>query len=79
VDVSPVDPRDVEGEDHGPVYRVYFWESTTSTEYRLVGADDVDEVLAWAEANVRHDQTYELFVEVTSAHSVRLVRLSGCG
>jgi hypothetical protein len=92
VDVEPVDPRDAEGEDHDPAYRVYFWESTAppgaadaesfmmaATEHRLVGAENVQEVVAWADGHVRPDQAYELFVEVIRASSVRLVRLSGLG
>ena len=88
--MKPVDPRNAEGEDHDPAYRVYFWESTAppgatdaessmmaSTEYRLSGAEDVHEVIAWAEAQVRPDQAYELFVEANLDSSVRLIRVSG--
>jgi hypothetical protein len=50
-----------------------------ATEYRLVGAENVQEVVAWADGHVRPDQAYELFVEVIRASSVRLVRLSGLG
>ena len=46
-------------------------------EYRLTGAENVQEVLAWAGERVRPDRAYELFVEVKLAGSVRLVRLSG--
>jgi hypothetical protein len=90
VDVEPVDPRDVKDEDRDPVYRVYFWESTAppgtadverygmaADEYRLTGAENVQEVLAWAGERVRPDRAYELFVEVKLAGSVRHVRLSG--
>ena len=74
MDVKPVDPRDVEGEDRDPVYRVYFWESTAppgaadperyamaAAEHRLTGAEDVQEVLAWAGQHVRPNQAYELW------------------
>jgi hypothetical protein len=46
------------------------------TEYRVVGAADVFEVLAWASRTVLPSQAYELFVE-TGSRSPALVRLAG--
>lgn len=89
MDVRPVDPRDVRGEDTAPVYRVYFWESTAPAgaddprtygmachEVQLLGASDVNEVIAWADGNVQPQQAYELFVEM-HAPELRLIRLAG--
>jgi hypothetical protein len=60
-----VDPRDTRWEENDPVYRVYFWHRPPPPdgvpadsvmwhcdEQRLVGARDVHEVTAWAEARL---------------------------
>lgn len=73
VDVRPVDPRDTERAEYDPVYRIYFWERLSypgipaeltgykCSEYELVGAADVREVLSWAEENAGPDQTFTVY------------------
>jgi hypothetical protein len=74
MDAQPVSPQDTEWEIDHPAYRVYFHDAHhTSYEYRLTGAD-VDEVLAWAEANAA-GRTYVAYVEVSASKG--LVRLLG--
>lgn len=89
---SPIDPRDATWELSTPTYRVYFWTqptgaivATSSDEWRITDADDVFEVITWAEAK-RGDRTYELFVEHTDRIESRtegwieapgLIRLAG--
>ncbi|MGB9033710.1 hypothetical protein BLJ79_07070 [Arthrobacter sp. UCD-GKA] len=76
-----VDPRYVSEEDPQPVYRVDFRdENGASDEWRLVGADDVHEVLRWAHvhaagrtASICAEFTYVGGGEIT----VALVRLAG--
>lgn len=65
----PIDPRDTIWERRDPTYRVYSWSvpldvtrAPTSYEWRVTGAIDVHEVIAWAEQE-RGGRTYELFVE----------------
>jgi hypothetical protein len=68
MDVAPIDPVDTTWEERIPAYRVYFWTvsgdgfAPISEEWRLSGAADVHEVIAWAESE-RGGRTYELFVE----------------
>ena len=88
------DPRDCIWEEDRPTYRVYFWHQLPAPpgfpqdrvgyqcdEHRLVGATDVNEVLAWAEGKRQGDDTYTLYVEVDvsqpAAGEVGLVRLAG--
>ncbi|HEX2321874.1 MAG TPA: hypothetical protein VHJ18_23075 [Streptosporangiaceae bacterium] len=60
--VTGIDPRDVQFEMDKPDYRVYFFESDgRSDEYQLTGARDVAEVLDWVKANVG-DRTYIVYV-----------------
>lgn len=89
---SPIDPRDATWELSTPSYRVDFWTqptgaivATSSDEWRITDADDVFEVITWAEAK-RGDRTYELFVEHTDRIESRtegwieapgLIRLAG--
>jgi hypothetical protein len=79
VDVRPVDPRDTRWEVSTPTYRVYFWNADlVSDEYELVGARDVHEVLAWAEANAGPGRTYWLSVRVDDRNGEPgLLRLAG--
>ena len=68
-----VDPRDTERDEYNPAYRVYFWERSShagipdelagyrSDEYELLGADDVREVLTWAEKNAGPDRTFTVY------------------
>ena len=88
--VEGVDPRDTRWEVDRPVYRVYFWHQPGSApgvvephvmwhcdEQRVSDASDVEEVLGWARATARPDQTFVLYVEQTDAGRPGLVRLSG--
>jgi hypothetical protein len=92
MEASPIDPRDTTWERRDPTYRVYFWSvptdvwrAHTSYEWRITGAVDVQEVIAWAERE-RRGRTYELFVERADRMESRtegwtdasgLIRLSG--
>ncbi len=85
-----VDPRDVTWEDDRPVYRVYFWGHGPATadvppeqvgyscrEHRVMDADDVHEVLAWADREARGHETFTLYVERTERQGTGLIRLAG--
>jgi hypothetical protein len=49
-----IDPRDATSEVDEPTYRVQFWKRTDAeASYRVRGAGDVLEVLAWAERQQR--------------------------
>lgn len=58
LETRPVDPRDVSIEESDPTYRVYFWSNDGGRcrEFDAVGADEVGEVIAWADASVRKDE-----------------------
>lgn len=88
--VDGVDPPEACWEDDTPAYRVYFWHQPpappgvrqeqvmySSDEYRLQGAVDVQEVLAWVSARARPDQTFTLYAEHQDEDGVGLLRLSG--
>ena len=90
MDISGVDPRDIEWEADRPVYRVYFWHQPTAPagvvqdvmmwhcdEYRLSDVVDVEEVLGWARSRARSDQTFVVYVEQRDARQLGLVRLFG--
>jgi hypothetical protein len=90
VDIEGVDPRDIEWEVDRPVYRVYFWHQPPappgvaqskmgyhSDEYRLSGGEDVHEVLVWATASARPEQTFTLYVEHVQDGSPGLIQLAG--
>ena len=78
----PIDPRDTEIEVTSPTYRVFFWErhatdgnvtpGFTSHEYEIADAQDVNDVLRWAEAN-QSGRTFTAYVVLDKT----LVRLSG--
>jgi hypothetical protein len=77
MEAQPVDPIDTTWEIRDPGYRVYFWaflrgedSSPTSFEWRITGATDVHEVIAWAERE-RGDRTYELFLEHVESRESR--------
>ncbi len=77
LDAQGVDPRYVNGEVDAPVYRVDFSATDGSTqEWRLAGADDVLEVLSWAQANAA-GRTTSIAVESTSRDGTVLHRLLG--
>ena len=81
--VQPVDPRDTEWEVDRPAYRVYFWQQLdggvdagwASEEWQIEGAD-VQEVLAWADADASH-RAYGLYVCSTCEGVPGLIRLNG--
>jgi hypothetical protein len=90
VNIEGVDPRDIEWEVDQPVYRVYFWHQPPAppdipqqqmgyhcAEHRLQGAVDVHEVIDWAAATARPDQTFTLYVEHLQDGRPGLLHLAG--
>lgn len=90
MDIDPVDPRDTEWETERPTYRVYFWGRSSAPlevppehvgyyarEYRLHGAEDVHEVIRWANSAAAADETYTLYVECRDAAAPGLILLAG--
>ena len=80
MDVRPIDPRDVRWEVDAPVYRVYFWTGETlheAEEFELTGAEDVHEVLAWADENAPPESIYTLYAVVEMGGEKGLVHLAG--
>jgi hypothetical protein len=80
MDVRPVDPRDVRWEVDSPVCRVYFWTGPTrhrAEEFELTGAEDVHEVLAWADENAPPDSTYTMYLVVEAGGEKGLLHLAG--
>ena len=82
-----VDPRYVTAEEDAPAYRVDFWSSPVpgrpvheaglaTEEWRITGADSVQDVVTWAEAN-SNGRPYVLAVEFRNGGDVALVRLAG--
>lgn len=79
METALIDPRDIRWEVRQPTYRCYFWTvpDSASSEWRITGAADVHEAIAWAEAE-RGERTYELFIEYVESNERRgLIRLSG--
>lgn len=87
---ATLDPRDIRWEQDLPTYRVYFYEraalgpeeedghsSWGAYEWRLTGATDVHEVLAWATGPEGRGRRFELFVEWSTAEGTGLLRLAG--
>ena len=85
-----VDPRDTTWEASDPVYRVYFWHRPPPPagmpadqimwhcdEQRLTGANDVHEVIAWAESRLPAGDQYVLYVEHADGGGRGLIRLAG--
>jgi hypothetical protein len=80
MDVRAVDPRDIRWEIDSPVYRVYFWTGPTlheSNEFELTGAEDVHEVLAWADENAPAGATYTLYAVLERNGEPGRVHLAG--
>ena len=78
---DPIDPRDVSWEANAPAYRVYFFtDHGASDEWRLVGARDVHQVIAWADTNAA-GRPFVLYAEIDTesgpGRSRGLVRLAG--
>jgi hypothetical protein len=78
VDVEPADPRDIQIEWDAVTYRVYFWsrDGSRCDEHELSGAQDVREVIAWADANAG-DRVPEIFVHHDHPPQHGLIRLAG--
>lgn len=75
METTIVDPRDQRWEIAQPTYRVYFHTVNGSSDERELTGGDVDEVIAWAEANAA-GRTFVLYACVP--HDGRgLVRLLG--
>lgn len=85
-----VDPRDVTWEDEQPVYRVYFWGRSKAPadvppehvgyycrEHRVLDADDIHEVITWANHAAVGGENYTLFVERQESGETGLIRLAG--
>ena len=85
-----MDPRDTQWEDDAPAYRVYLWHRPPPPdgvriedamwhcdEHRLTGAEDVAEVIAWAQATARPDQSFTVHVEHRDGDRPGLIRLMG--
>lgn len=71
-----VDPRDQTWEIDEPTYRVYFHETSgSSDEYEIRGANDVSEVLSWA-ASAPGDRPFVIYACVPG-EGLGLVRLHG--
>jgi hypothetical protein len=90
MDVRPLDPRNTRWEISSPSYRVFFWTRPStppgisedrvmyhSTEFEVSGAEDVGEVLAWAESTAPPGSTFTLYVVLERDEERGLVRLSG--
>ena len=90
MDVRAVDPRDIRWEVDSPVYRVYFWTQPPappdvppevvmyeSNEFELTGAQDVHEVLAWADENAPAGAMYTLYAVMERNGGPGLVHLAG--
>jgi len=75
MEIVVVDPRDQRWECGSPVYRVYFYEGTTSDEYEIRGAEDVHAVAEWAE-NDNAGRPYVLYARVDQ-EGLGLLRLAG--
>jgi hypothetical protein len=71
-----VDPRDETWEVDLPLYRVYFWDAEASSdEYELSGAEDVAEVLRWAESD-RDGRSFTMYACIPR-DGLGLVRVAG--
>lgn len=90
MDIDPVDPRDTQWERERPTYRVYFWGRSPAPtevpaeqvgyyarEYRLRGAEDVHQVIRWADSAAAAEETYTLYVECQDAGVPGLILLAG--
>lgn len=78
VDVQPVDPRDIEIEWDAMTYHVYFWsqDGGRCEEHELSGAQNVREVVAWAEGNA-DKRVPEIFVRHDHPPQHGLIRIAG--
>ena len=78
MDVQPVDPRDIKFEWVVDTYRVYFWspDGGRCDEYELTGAQDVREVIAWADSNA-DGRVAEIFLRHDHPPEHGLIRLAG--
>ncbi len=91
MNLTRVDRLDTRCEVPNPVYQVDFWRRPDPTpgitresmgwyseEWRLEGAEDVEQVLAWARATAADDRVCTVYVEVhDSEQGPGLVQLAG--
>jgi hypothetical protein len=90
MDVRSVDERSAEWENAFPTYRVYFFDnpygggqSWTTYTYEVTGAYNVQQVLAWADANSRgriycvYAVVFKGGVRTDPDEKVGLIQLSG--
>ena len=80
MDVRPIDPRTDPRPEYGPVheYRVVFWQRGSAYENDLAGAEDVHEVIEWADAEASaRGCTYTLFAKFDHGSSRGIVWLAG--
>jgi hypothetical protein len=76
VEIARVDPRDETWEVDLPLYRVYFWDAEArSDEYELSGAEDVAEIIRWAESD-SDGRSFTVYACVPG-DGVGLVRVAG--
>ena len=73
---SPIDPRDQTSEVYDPAYRAYFWDSPGACDEWELTEADLDEVLAWVQAN-SNGRPHSLWVVVRSDQRVEPIRLRG--
>jgi hypothetical protein len=77
MEINKIDPRTANWETAPAAYRVYFWRRGTapshvpsgkvgfvSTEYELRRAEDIAEVIAWANANRQPGQEYAIYATI---------------
>jgi hypothetical protein len=76
VRVTQIDPRDQSWENDGPAYRVYFWTGESRCDEWELTEADVDEVLAWADAQAG-GRTMSIWVVHRDDDGVGLIRLAG--
>lgn len=84
INARRIDPRDQSWEIDRPSYRVYFWypqgtaddSMWTSDEWELTDADDVADVMSWAESH-SGGRRFVIYVRVMTQDGVGLVRLLG--
>ncbi len=76
VEIARVDTRDETWEVDLPLYRVYFWDAEArSDEYELSGAEDVAEIIRWAESD-SDGRSFTVYACVPG-DGVGLVRVAG--
>jgi hypothetical protein len=88
--VESIDPRDTQWEDDTPVYRAHLWSHALappdipsgmvgwhSDAYEIRDAQDVHEVIAWAQRPEHGGRAFTLYVSIERNGQPGLVRLAG--